>query len=513
MFNFIKLLLLLLLISDALANQESVEYINRDVIEGEKFYLFGDNVFSDKSILSWTQTCGEPASLSFDDSSMRFFFLAPKSATDLSYCFSVVIRKGTGEVILSQFNFRVVAPTLEVYIDPASIPALNHLLYIIDTYEENASRARFVAWSRIDVSHNSSIKKLLNIETFPLKNKNDISDEMVAAIKDKSLKTERLNIELFTNAKWSMNHISTIARMLSNIKSGARISKIRIYDDGSSEYIDLYNWIESGGTASDLVSGKEALVTYLHGDSDVIPDFMRSKYNWHEIYNVDYYFIRPEYLRLESRLNGLYEHLHANLKRINYNIFSSLSEKKQQLFLDVVGFDRVKLVHDYGLSEDDNLIFTGTTTWNVGHERQFYADQQINVLRNVKYSTGALYPGKKYDFFFKGHPAGKDINKRIESAFDGMISIPSNISFEVLMMTGMLPDKIGGIASSLYLSLPRDKISFIVFSSTDDISNLHDAINSPLVQIMIKLNIISEHSVVFWSDLPDCSTGTCVKRN
>ena len=94
--------------------------------------------------------------------------------------------------------------------------------------------------------------------------------------------------------------------------------------------------------------------------------------------------------------------------------------------------------------------------------------------------------------------------------FPTMIDIPSKISFEVLMMTDMLPDAVAGMASSLYFTIPSDKIQFIVFTSSDTITDRETALKSPLVQVMIKLGIVKEENVLFWADLPNCDTGICI---
>ncbi|MDK2818783.1 MAG: hypothetical protein KFW21_04975 [Spirochaetota bacterium] len=40
------------------------------------------------------------------------------------------------------------------------------------------------------------------------------------------------------------------------------------------------------------------------------------------------------------------------------------------------------------------------------------------------------------------------------------------VAYESLIFSGVNPEKIGGILNSLYFSLPKDKISFLVFKGT-----------------------------------------------
>ncbi|TLS74668.1 hypothetical protein [Photobacterium damselae] len=150
--------------------------------------------------------------------------------------------------------------------------------------------------------------------------------------------------------------------------------------------------------------------------------------------------------------------------------------------------------------------------WAGGETKEYYAQQQVNVINNAINDTSPYYLGEDYDLFFKGHPAGGIINDIILGNFPDMINIPAKISFEVLMMTGMLPDTVAGIASSLYFTIPADKVNFIVFTSSDTITDREEALKSPLVQVMLTLGIVKEKDVLFWADLPDCSSGVCIDK-
>ncbi|MDG2733185.1 hypothetical protein P7M77_24420, partial [Vibrio parahaemolyticus] len=165
---------------------------------------------------------------------------------------------------------------------------------------------------------------------------------------------------------------------------------------------------------------------------------------------------------------------------------------------------------EYDKSPLANFVFTGTTTWAGGEEKEFYAKQQVNIINNAINETSPYYIGKEHDLFFKGHPRGGVINDIIISSFDNMVNIPSAISFEVLMMTDMLPDTIAGVASSLYFTIPAENIKFIVFTSSEEITDREQALKSPLVQVMMTLGIVKEENVLFWADMPDCSSGTCI---
>ncbi|MGL5352177.1 MAG: hypothetical protein ACRDA5_02480 [Clostridium sp.] len=300
--------------------------------------------------------------------------------------------------------------------------------------------------------------------------------------------------------------------MLSNSKDNVEVSEVNLFDDGSAEYIDLYKWKDTENKIGLLAGNLVVLKKYLNKESQEKPDFVSSRYNWHKIYNTKYFFLRKDYLDLETKLNDLSEYLDSSLQQMSWSEFEKLSTYKKKLLLSIIGFDKDKLLQQFNESELPNFVFTGTTTWSGGENREFYAKQQINVINNAINETSPYYLGQVYDLFFKGHPRGDDINEYILSNFSDMTNIPAAVSFEVLMLTGMLPDKVAGIASSLYFTIPGDNVEFIVFTSSDDVNDREEALKSPLVQVMLKLNIVRESDVLFWSDLPNCETGICISN-
>ncbi|MDF5683320.1 hypothetical protein P3750_25270, partial [Vibrio parahaemolyticus] len=59
-------------------------------------------------------------------------------------------------------------------------------------------------------------------------------------------------------------------------------------------------------------------------------------------------------------------------------------------------------------------------------------------------------------------------------------------------------------------TIPAENIKFIVFTSSEEITDREQALKSPLVQVMMTLGIVKEENVLFWADMPDCSSGTCI---
>lgn len=501
-----------ILLSACNDNQNTVDVVvstvNDNVIENNTYQVKPIDTPTTFDSYSWIQTCGTPILKDDEKYSLSFDFVAPELDQDEKFCFEF-----TGDVdgkrYVTQTNLTVVAPTLEVYVDHASLPSLQQLMHIITVKNKYKQNKRFVSWARI-VMNNIQAKEL-NVEIFPLSAQNGTSQEMIDAIKDYAISKNRLNLELSTNTNGSMFNLSPIIKEMSDYNN-IKISKINLFDDGSLEYVRLYNWKDTEGKIITLDNNIVVNKNYLENNSAEQPTGIYANYNWHKLYETNYYFLRKDYLTVEPKLHDLREYLGGSLKQMSWDTFSQLSKGDKELFLNIVGFDQEKLQQEYQQSELPNFVFTGTTTWAGGKTKEYYAEQQVNVVNNAINETSPYYLGREYDLFFKGHPRGGIINDIILGSFNNMIDIPAKISFEVLMMTGMLPDTVGGIASSLYFTLPAEKVSFIVFTSSDTITDREDALKSPLVQVMMTLGIVKEKDVLFWSDLPDCSSGVCIAQ-
>lgn len=481
--------------------------VNDNVIENNMYQVKPIDAPDTFDSYSWRQTCGTPILREEDKHSLNFDFIAPELNQDEKFCFEF-----SGDVddkrYVTKTVLTVVAPTLEVYIDHASLPSLQQLLQVIQNKNEHSQNERFISWGRIPLTEAHAEK--LNAHTYKLDG-NHTSQKLVEDVKNYIDSKNRVNLELYSNTAGAPNNLSPIIRNLSTVNN-VNISLISLYDDGSAEYVGLYNWKDKPSKIEILKNNLSIQKDYLNGVSSNKVEGIDSRYNWHKIYNTNYYFLRKDYLTVEPQLHDLREYLGESLKPMSWDVFSKLSTEDKNLFLNIVGFDQEKLQREYQQSELPNFIFTGTTTWAGGETKEYYAQQQVNVVNNAINETSPHYLGTEYDLFFKGHPGGGVINEIILSSFDNMINIPAKISFEVLMMTGMLPDVVGGIASSLYFTIPSEKVSFIVFTSSDTITDRDDALQSPLVQVMMKLGIVKEKGVLFWADLPDCSSGVCVSK-
>ncbi|GIU52822.1 hypothetical protein TUM4438_46330 [Shewanella sairae] len=336
-----------------------IEKVKVDVVETERYKVTPVTIPQNVKSFEWTQTCGTPILSTEDQNSLSFNFIAPELHEDEQYCFEFNGTANDNTKYTTKTTVTVIAPTLELYIDNASLPTLHQLMHIVESYDENPTRERFISWGRVSVN-DTEIREMLNISSFPLVS-NNTSQKLVDAVKKYSLNKNRLNVEIFSNTTHALNNIKPIISALSD-NSKVNVAEVNLYDDGSAEYINLYNWRNATNKIDALEADVLVMKDYVEGSSTQSPNYMSSRYNWHKLYDTEYHFLRADYLTVEPELNDLRDYLGDSLEQMDWNAFESLSKTKQQLFLSIVGFNKDSLEKDYAKSPNKNFVFTGTTS-------------------------------------------------------------------------------------------------------------------------------------------------------
>ncbi|AQS35372.1 hypothetical protein Sps_00152 [Shewanella psychrophila] len=135
--------------------------------------------------------------------------------------------------------------------------------------------------------------------------------------------------------------------------------------------------------------------------------------------------------------------------------------------------------------QENSFMFIGVDSTTAS------SDFQIRVISDSLADKGVIPAIGKINLVFKGHPFA-DFNHEIIDAHK-MQEMDSKIPFETLIMAEILPQKIGGMESSLYFSLPENyKIEYIVFEGTAD-----DIEKNALAQIILHFNVITPQQIFF----------------
>ncbi|HDR1022290.1 TPA: sialyltransferase [Pasteurella multocida] len=394
---------------------------------------------------------------------------------------------------LSLLSITSWSKTVTIYLDPASLPALNQLMHFTQESEDKET-PRIFGLSRFKLPEEITAQ-YKNIHFVEIKDHSPSTE--IFTILDQY--PEKLELDLHINAAHSIKLFQPILAYRFKHPDRISIKSLNLYDDGTMEYVDLEKE-ETKDIQSAIKKAEKQLSSYLLTGKIRFANPTIARYVWQSQYPVKYHFLSTEYFEKAEFLQPLKSYLAGNYQKMDWSAYEKLTPEKQAFYLKLVGFnDEIKPLFD---TPQPKFIFTGTTTWEGKTDvREYYAQQQLNLLKHFIQTEGDLFIGEQYKVYFKGHPRGGDINEYILQHTKDITNIPANISFEILMMTGLLPDKVGGVASSLYFSLPKEKISHIIFTSNKKIKSKEDALNDLYVRVMLRLGMIDESQIIFWDSL------------
>lgn len=350
---------------------------------------------------------------------------------------------------------------------------------------------KFICWRRHPVN-NEALLKGINAASF-------VSITSLCQHATKLLAGHHhSHITIYGNTYWSKD-LARLIRYLTRI-SGVEIKKLELIDDGSSEYQKMFSWqrLSFDEQTRNLATGLQNLKSYLSGSdnkllrllaghSNKLPRHLSSFMNWHKLFPTTYHMLRMDYLD-KPELNQLKLHLDNNTQQIRWNyIADNLFDNEQQsLFYQLLG---ISLAEQQQLrtsrQQQHDFMFICVDSSNASSELQ------VKVIADSRQESGVIPKLTAKNMLFKGHPFA-DFNQTIIDAHQ-MGEMPAMIPFETLIMTGNLPKKVGGMASSLYFSLPKNyHIEYIVFSGSKQ-----DLEEHALLQIMLYLKVISPERVYF----------------
>lgn len=154
-------------------------------------------------------------------------------------------------------------------------------------------------------------------------------------------------------------------------------------------------------------------------------------------------------------------------------LLKNLTVKRQETFYKMASFDKAKFAAIFDKSSKKNLVIIGTYTGSNGEPQIKYVEKIVN-----KY-------GSEYDIFFKPHPADPN-SKDFETRFPGLTLFPGQMPFEIFVWSLMDKiDMIGGYSSTVFLTVPVEKVRFIFG-------------NSSASELIKPLNILFKNAEIEW---------------
>lgn len=396
-------------------------------------------------------------------------------------------------------NIKQTNATIEIYIDPASLGMTNQLLDIVEAGDLPNDTFRLASWSRLKLS--DEMTKKLGVTFSPLTS-NTIQQITLEQVTKIAVRYDNVSLKVSCNSRWCYETLMKLHQLTLD-HPNIQLNSVTFYEDGAYDCVELS---QAGLDWSYFAKVEHQMGEFFAGRNPEPPqDDLYTLYSWNEAFSgkVSYKVLREECYSIFTHKGFLARKLGDSLSKIDWNRFSDLSVQQQEAFLTALNFNKTQLQAIYDGSPGPNIVFTGTTTWSLNPlSYSAIAKQQSGMIDGIRIdgirdASSPYFLAKDADVFFKGHPSGGAINaKTLQKLGKKVTSMSPELSFEVLMMTGMLPNKVCGMAGSIYFSIPTQNIGFITFNSVGNQMTMADALADPLVKVMLKLKLITQKDII-----------------
>lgn len=250
------------------------------------------------------------------------------------------------------------------------------------------------------------------------------------------------------------------------VKQGIDSSRVKVtmLSDGTATYVDFHKGFGDANLGEKRWKTYQGKINSLSWESmkritptRALPEFESPQWSYYLSTCPNYKLLLQDEKLLETD-NAYVKEQMKKMKTLStspLDLLNKLDEARQRQFYEMANFDKTKFANLFDRSSKKNLIIIGTN----GKDQQ----QKANVKRIIqKYQ-------KDYDIFFKPHPADKS-SMNYEDSFPGLNLLPAQMPFEVLLWSLMDKiDLIGGYPSTVFITVPIEKVGFIFNSSVSDI--------------------------------------------
>ena len=237
--------------------------------------------------------------------------------------------------------------------------------------------------------------------------------------------------------------------------------KVTMLSDGTGTYNNFYNYFNVPGTGEQnwktYASQVEALDwSYPRGYATrSIGEFESWEWPYYLSTRPGYRLLLQDASLFETQDPYVQEQMPAMYlwSRTPYEMLADLTEEERKKFFEMASFDRDAFDAGFDASSKKNLVIIGTN--GDGDNQRAYVQRLYDEYKD------------RYDLFFKPHPS--DVTSAdYETAFPGLTLLPGQMPFEIFVWS--LIDKIdmiGGYPSTVYLTVPVEKVTFLFASGPD----------------------------------------------
>ena len=377
---------------------------------------------------------------------------------------------------------------ITLYLDHATLPALGQLIHFLQNKEEDTFR--IFCYNRFPLLENV-IKYEMGINAFffnvPLNSAWAYCPENVLTLLNDYALEEYISLEIHANLGHSLTLISPITQLAQKNKN-IHIDHLHLYDDGSKEYLDLES-LKHTNLHYLLNISLMDMHAYLKKAGVTLTNPIIAQYLGGHFYPTTYHLLKKDYFIKTDFIQPIFQQIEQNCLSIDFSE-RTLSAQNKDCLCKMVGLN--ESLQNKLKQSHKGFMFIGGITMYLDCEID-YANELLKIAQK---STSGNYDA----LFFKGHPTylSDKFNYPILQTINNIIEIPKELPTEVLLITGLLPSKVGGINSSIFFSLPSENIEHIVF--TDKKYYHHEISNQKFIDILLRTECVKEEQLFSWYD-------------
>ena len=254
------------------------------------------------------------------------------------------------------------------------------------------------------------------------------------------------------------------------VKQGIDSSRVKVtmLSDGTGTYNEFYKAFGDAASGETAWNEYKTLIDGL--DWDATHPMQPEEGTEFESFNWAYYLSTCPNYKLQLQDASLLETENPfvkdeilKMKAVTVTpleLLNRLSPERQAEFYKMSSFDKGYFEDLFAASSKPNLVIIGTNT-GAGVEGASPEDQHRYVEQIMeKY-------GETHDVFFKPHPSD-EASKEYDKEFPGLSLLPGQMPFEIFVWSlNDQIDMIGGFSSTVFLTVPVEKVKFI-FGATPE---------------------------------------------
>lgn len=389
--------------------------------------------------------------------------------------------------------------TLKLYIDSTSLSVIHQMADFVASAEQR-NVVKVVTWLRCPLDEN----QLAAYSALYLKQLAAVTPQFVSAVCQLVQRVGAQRLVVHSNHHHARNGVLPVLRtLLARGQLTPEQIELHLYDDGRLSLRHRGELAATPDLGTTLDQGATALRRWLL-DGVAAPWNIATSYGWQHTVRTTYHMLRPELLLAAPAATALPEALRQAMRCMRFDHAQTLGPALWQRYLGHYGLDVAgrRALRQFA-QQPSSFLFVGTAVWDKTDNAR-YRDLQLRSMAALRQRGLLPAGGAGGALGFKGHPANSDHEPELRRALgEACVQVPARLPLEVMMMDGLLPARLDGVISSAYLTLPPEKLAFMLCDDTDAAACLQH----PDVRLLLDLGLVTEAQVFPWLDAAAPATG------